>query len=111
MAKQTIEVLTDDLSGEEATETVRFGLDGVEYEIDLTRQNAAGLRKSLSKYLKGGRRVGGRRVRGAGAASRGKRDYDIAELRAWAKRKRVKVPARGRIPQAVIEQYKSEGGR
>jgi len=36
MAQKTIVSLIDDLSGEEADETVRFGLDGAQYEIDLS---------------------------------------------------------------------------
>jgi len=110
MATQTVEILTDDLIGGEAAETVRFGLDGVEYEIDLTRQNATVLRKQLGKYVNAGRRVGGRKIRGAGspAATRVRRDYDIAELRAWAKRKRIQIPARGRIPGHVVERYQNE---
>ena len=38
---QTIQaVLTDDLDGSSAAGTVRFGLDGTEYEIDLTAEHA-----------------------------------------------------------------------
>jgi hypothetical protein len=112
MARQTIEILTDDLDGNDAAETIRFGLDGVDYEIDLTRANASTLRKSLNKYVKAGRRVGGRKVRGAGRApAAGRRDYDLADLRAWAAKKRIKVPARGRIPHAVVERYKADAGR
>lgn len=40
MATRTVIELIDDLDGSEATETVRFGLDGTEYEIDLAGQNA-----------------------------------------------------------------------
>ena len=123
MARQVIEKLTDDLEGGDATETVRFGLDGTSYEIDLSRKNAAGLRKVLDRYVKAGRRTAGRRTaggtrparrkasaaRGNGAA--GKRDYDLAQLREWAGSNGVAVPSRGRIPQAVVEQYKSAGGR
>lgn len=34
--------LVDDLDGEPAAETVRFGIDGATYEIDLSTDNAAG---------------------------------------------------------------------
>jgi hypothetical protein len=44
MARRTVVMLTDDLDGSEATETVRFGLDGRDYEVDLSKKNA----KSLS---------------------------------------------------------------
>ena len=38
MAKETITRLIDDLDKSDADETVRFGLDGIEYEIDLFRR-------------------------------------------------------------------------
>ena len=44
MARRTVVMLTDDLDGSDATETVRFGLDGRDYEVDLSKKNA----KSLS---------------------------------------------------------------
>jgi hypothetical protein len=43
VAKQTITKLIDDLDKGEADETVKFGLDGVQYEIDLSAKNAAKL--------------------------------------------------------------------
>ena len=111
MARETIEILTDDLNGGDAAETVSFALDGVEYEIDLNRRNASAFRKSLTRYVKAGRRVGGRKRRTATNSTSSSRDYDLQELRAWAKRKRVKVPARGRIPRDVVERYRADGGR
>ena len=45
MAREVIEKLIDDLDESEATETVTFGLDGTTFEIDLTKKNAAALRK------------------------------------------------------------------
>ena len=47
MAQRVNVVLVDDLDGNDATETVTFALDGVEYEIDLSEENAAKLRDSL----------------------------------------------------------------
>ena len=43
MAKQVITLLTDDLDGGEADRTVEFGLDGVNYTIDLSEKNAGKL--------------------------------------------------------------------
>ena len=39
-----------------------------------------------------------------------KRTFDIARLRAWVNANDVTVPAQGRIPQAVVDQYKQAGG-
>ena len=51
MAKRVVEILTDDLDGGEATETVSFALDGKAYEIDLGEENAAKLRGALEPFV------------------------------------------------------------
>lgn len=56
-------VLLDDLDGAAADETVTFGLDGNQFEIDLTAKHAADLRKHLSPYVEAARKVAGRRGR------------------------------------------------
>src|SRR5580765_4418743 len=117
MAREMIERLVDDLDGSDAAETVKFGLDGVSYEIDLTEKNAVALRKALEKYVKAARKGSSSRSAGrAKTATRGSsrtngRGYDLAQLREWAGANKVAVPSRGRIPQSVVEQYKSAGGR
>ena len=64
MAKQIIHKLVDDLDGGDADETVKFALDGVQYEIDLSKDNAAKLRDVFAPYVGAGTRVGrGRRGR------------------------------------------------
>jgi hypothetical protein len=40
----------DDLDGSEAEGTVRFGLDGTEYEIDLNAEHAQALRDALGAH-------------------------------------------------------------
>jgi len=114
MAREVIEKLVDDLDGSEATETVSFGLDGTSYEIDLNKKNAAAFRKALEQYVKvarKGRSSSGRRKTAHATASRKtQRDYDIGQLREWAGANNVAVPARGRIPNSVVEQYRQAGG-
>ena len=58
MAKQTVTLLTDDIDGTEADRTVEFGLDGVNYTIDLSDKNAGKLRKALDPYLTAASRIG-----------------------------------------------------
>src|SRR4051812_48606115 len=114
MAREVFEKLIDDLDGGEATETVTFALDGTSYELDLNRRNAAAFRKSFDPYIKAGRRstASGARRRNATPSKNGsKRDFDIAQLREWAGANNVTVPTRGRIPHAVVNQYKEAGGR
>ncbi|MGE3289560.1 MAG: histone-like nucleoid-structuring protein Lsr2 [Pseudonocardia sp.] len=50
MVKHTRTTLVDDLDGSPASGTVRFGLDGRSYEIDLSDENAARLRAILADY-------------------------------------------------------------
>ena len=51
MAQQAIVTLMDDVDGSEAVDTVRFGLDGRAYEIDLNEAHAEGPREVLAPYL------------------------------------------------------------
>ena len=117
MAREVIEKLVDDLDGGEATETVSFGLDGTSYEIDLSRKNTAALRKTIERYVKAARRRAaghGHSPQGVnGEAPRGHPEagLDLAQLREWARSNGIEVPSRGRIPQAIVERYKSAGGR
>ncbi|MDU0968308.1 MAG: Lsr2 family protein [Actinomycetaceae bacterium] len=100
MAKQTTTVLIDDINGKPAQTTVKFGLDGVNYEIDLTSENAEKLRSEVRKWADAGTRVGGRRVIGS---PRGK--SESAKIRTWARENNYEVPARGRIPAKVRDAY------
>ncbi|MEU5258230.1 histone-like nucleoid-structuring protein Lsr2 [Amycolatopsis sp. NPDC021455] len=63
MAKNTAVQVLDDLTGEPAAETVGFGLDGIDYDIDLSFANAEALRGFLGRYADAGRRTGGRKNR------------------------------------------------
>jgi Lsr2 len=97
--------LEDDLDGGPADETVRFGLAGSEYEIDLNKKNAKRFRKQLAPYIEHARKAGrGQRRRSARTASRRERSGGI---RAWAKDQGIAVSARGRIPASVAEQYEA----
>lgn len=59
MGKKVIELLYDDIDGEEveAAETVKFAVDGAEYEIDLTEQHAKELRAAAAPYVESARRI------------------------------------------------------
>jgi len=58
MAQEVTVTLVDDLDGEEAAETIVFGLDGIDYEIDLGEDNAERLRDGLAEYVEAARRIG-----------------------------------------------------
>src|SRR3954451_12665328 len=107
MAKQVITLLTDDLDGGEADRTVEFGLDGVNYTIDLSEKNAGKLRKALDPFLGAATRVGrsgvGAPARRSSAASTGwtSRDQNQA-IREWANKNGFEVSDRGRIPSHIF---------
>jgi hypothetical protein len=105
MAQQMTVALGDDLDGGPAAETVRFTVDGAEYEIDLSTNNAAAFRRKLAPFTSHARkgRAGQRRRPGRTAASRDR----SASIRAWAKQSGIAVSARGRIPASVAEQYQA----
>jgi hypothetical protein len=102
MAQRVQVLLVDDLDGTTADETVAFALDGVNYEIDLTSGNAAGLREALAPWINKARRVSGRAARGRGR--RGS-DGDTAKVRAWAKERGYQVSERGRISADIRKAY------
>lgn len=117
MAQKTSVVLIDDLDGGEADESVAFGLDGVEYDIDLSAANAKKLRDGLADFLAGARRVGrmssARRAstapaKRASAKQRPAFAYTRAmngAIREWAKKQGIPVSDRGRISAEVLAQY------
>ena len=104
--------LVDDLDGAVADETVEFGVDGKNYEIDLSTANAKKLRDALSEFVASARRASGRR-RGASApvatARRPSIDREQNQaIREWARKRGMKVSDRGRIPAEVLEAYHKE---
>ena len=103
MAQKITVTLEDDLDGGPADQTVRFGLDGAEYEIDLSTSNATALREQLAPYTARARKAG-RGPRGGSGRSTSSRERS-GEIRAWAKDQGITVSDRGRIPASVIEQY------
>jgi hypothetical protein len=117
MAKRTVHMLVDDIDGDEADETVRFAIDGVQYEIDLSTENATKMRDALARYMQVGSKVGrttatAARVsvgRGRGPATVD-RDQNRA-IREWAHGKGIGVSDRGRIRQEIVDRYHAEAGR
>lgn len=107
MAQKTLVQLTDDIDGTEAAETVRFALDGVGYEIDLNGANAAALRESVARFVQHARKAPAAAARRAPAkATTG---HDAKAVRAWCAANGIEIPARGRIPAAVLAQYHAAG--
>ncbi len=106
MAQRVNVILVDDLDGSDAEETVTFGIDGTEYEIDLSAGNAAKLRELLAGYVGHARRTGGRRRR-PGSRNAAKPVTSAAEIREWARANGWDVPDRGRVASEVREAYEA----
>ena len=111
MARRVVTVMTDDLDGSDAVETVKFGLDGIQYEIDVSGKNAQKLRDVLAPFKVAGRKIGrggvvpgGRAYVVRNATSPASKDLNT-KIRAWAADNGIKVSDRGRIRQEVIDAY------
>ena len=108
--------LIDDLDGQAADETVEFGVDGKNYEIDLSKDNAEKLRDSLAAFVAAARRSGsggGGRRRSSSATTGPARRPSIDReqnqaIRDWARKRGMKVSDRGRIPAEVLDAYHQE---
>lgn len=107
--KKQITQLVDDLDGSilEAGDgsTIRFSLEGRQYEIDLSDANAQKLRNALAPFISAGRTVAGS-SRGAGTRrSVRSGSGELAAIRAWAQGNGYSVGDRGRISAEVREAY------
>jgi Lsr2 len=105
MAQQVTVALEDDLEGGPADETVRFGLGGAEYEIDLNKKNASAFRKELAKFIEHARKAGKAPSRRTARSTSNRQQS--GDIRAWAKAQGITMSERGRIPATVIQQYET----
>ena len=105
-------LLTDDLDGSEASETVTFTVDGVPYEIDLSDEHARQLRESVADYVDAARKPSSRRApatkraaaKTTGAQPTGDRP-DTQQVREWAKEHGIEVSERGRLSNDLIVRF------
>jgi Lsr2 len=112
VAQKIQTLFIDDLDGSEADGTIRFGLDGADYEIDLNTVHAQALRDALAPYVSAARRPGGaarRPSRPARRASPG--EPNTTEVREWAKAQGMQVKDRGRVPAELVVKFKAAGGK
>lgn len=104
MAQRVHVTLEDDVDGSEASETIQFGLDGINYEIDLSDENAAKLRDALAVWVGHSRRVGGRKQASRSTSSSAGR-HDLNAVRDWGRANGYKVSDRGRVSADVLRAY------
>lgn len=110
MARST--VIIDDIDGSPEAEPFPFQMGGVAYTIDLAAKNRDKLVKAMAPFLARATTVRPERVaaakrNGSVAVKRAERDYDLVELRHWAARSGIALPARGRIPQAIVDEFRA----
>jgi hypothetical protein len=118
VAQKVTVQLVDDIDGSVAESSVEFGLDGVNFTIDLSADNADRLRDVLAPYVESARRVGGRRRAAAvktgppaqaaqppAAPAAGTDRERNQAIRKWARQKGWEISGRGRIPADVVEAY------
>jgi hypothetical protein len=113
VAQKIQTLFIDDIDGSAAEGTVRFALDGTDYEIDLNAQHADALRKALAKYVDAARRSNS-----AAAARRPARSgrrasasgLNTTEVREWAKAQGIEVKDRGRVPAELVVRFRAATG-
>ena len=112
MAQKIQTLYIDDLDGSPAEGTVRFGLDGSEYEIDLNANHAKELRSALTRYADAARRVssGARRQPRSGRRAPAS-GLNTTEVREWAKAQGIEVKDRGRMPADLVVRFKAATAR
>ncbi len=114
MARKVTTTLVDDVDGTVIEsgqgETVTFGVDGTQYEIDLTNDNANRLRDALRPFTEAARKSG----RGGATASRpastsGSKNspQELAAAREWLRSNGHNVSDRGRIAAPLFELYRN----
>lgn len=110
MAQKIQTLFIDDIDGGAAEGTVRFALDGSEYEIDLNAKHSDELRTTLKEYIEHARKVGGTTRRGTARAGRRPSAVDTVAARAWAREQGIDIKDRGRVPADVVAKYQAAVG-
>ena len=111
MVQKIQTLFIDDLDGSEADSTVRFGLDGTDYEIDLSTEHAQALRDALERYVTAARRSGGARRPARSGTKAPAAGLNSTEVREWAKAQGIDVKDRGRVPAELVVRFKAATGK
>ena len=111
MARKVVVELVDDIDetvfGEDG-ESIRYGLDGVEYQIDLKDEHATEFRQVLEYYIAHSTRVGGRKHRSdrpANLTTAKRPRSETQKIRAWAIEQGYELSSRGRIPAEIEDAF------
>jgi Lsr2 len=110
MAQKIQTLFIDDIDGGVAEGTVRFALDGADYEIDLSGEHSDELRDALGKYIDHARKVGGTARRPGARGGRRTSAVDTVAVRAWARENGYEIKDRGRVPADIVAKYQAVTG-
>ena len=108
MAKVT--KLVDDIDGSDAEMTLTFGLDGVEYEVDLNDEHYAKHYEALTFLASVARVVERAPVKPKRTLSTGKKTSvtgKTQEMREWLRANGHNVSDRGRVPTHLVDLYET----
>ena len=110
MSQKIQTLFIDDIDGGAAEGTVRFALDGTDYEIDLSGKHSDELRTALRKYVDHARKVGGAARRPGSRGGRRTGTVDTVAVRAWARENGHDIKDRGRVPADLVAKYQAATG-
>lgn len=84
-----------------ADETVRFGLDQSDYEIDLSRTQAEEMRGRLARFVSHARKTG----RTPAARKKKVSRDDLPQIREYARARGYDIKDRGAVPARIVAEY------
>lgn len=91
-------IRVSDISGDRDAQLTTLSINGVHYEIDLTNEEIDGLKHELGRFLAVARSQ-------LSASSGG--SFDAKEVRAWAQAHGLEMNPQGRIPKAIVAQWRN----
>lgn len=99
MSRREVTQFYDDLDHtlitEDELEVVRFSVDGKNYLLDLSHDNARKFHEVLRPYIEAARQ----------APDNDYRRINPSEVREWARAQGIPVAHRGKIPHSIIDAY------
>ena len=105
MARETIQVYFDDLTGEpveaDDVRSIKFAWEGKALRLDLNQENAEKLEEVMKPYLDAATLVTSSEIKKAPKPRR----TDLDKVRSWARENGMEVSDRGRVPIKVLDAY------
>lgn len=118
MATQTRTEIIDDIDGQALREpnTIKFTVDGVDYEFDTSAKHAKEFHKAIGPYIAvarratapaTGRRRPARKTKKqlSAIAGTGRSPEQLSAIREWARNNGHQVSDKGRIARAVVDAF------